>query len=282
MKKIILGLMFLPFFISGMEPNADPKAREEELIRKVKEGKIETMSEFVEIVKFLEKDERFPSKTLLHHAAGFRAYKIAEQLINQGFDVNAIDYKNKTTPLFEASTVEMAELLFKHHVRLDVTNGFGDSLLHGEPACYLPEMTEWFIEHGISVDRVNNMKQTPLHQARRKKVAELLINHGADVNARDKYEDTPLDEAVLNGKADIVELLISRGAKIKIDEDCTSTPVHIAAANGDKDVLEVFIRAGVDLNCVNLVGETPLHWAARNNNREMVDFLIQKGANPEV
>ena len=282
MKKPFLFLFLTSIFLIQQVAYAELTEREELLLRRVKEGKVETMSEFMEIVVLIEKDNEYPSKTLLHHAASLRLYRIAKQLIKKGADVNAIDYIDKTTPLFDASSTEIADLFYKCGAQLDVTDEYEDSLLHGEPACYLAEMTEWFIAHGVDVNNVNRMKQTPLHMARRKKVVELLIAHGANVNAADEYGSTPLDEAVLQGYADIVDLLISNGAKIQPEDDYIHTPFHIAAANGHQDVIEILIKNGADPNCVNLNDETPLHFAAKNNNREMVDFLIKKGSNPEL
>ena len=44
-------------------------------------------------------------------------------------------------------------------------------------------------------------------------VARPLLEHGADVNAKEKLGKTPLDWAVQIGKAEVVELLHKHGAK---------------------------------------------------------------------
>ena len=67
------------------------------------------------------------------------------------------------------------------------------------------------IEGGANVNGKDEIGQTPLHHAKNKEVAELLIAHGADVNARDNGRSTPLHYA---SDAEVVELLLSCGANV--------------------------------------------------------------------
>ena len=54
---------------------------------------------------------------------------------------------------------------------------------------------------------------TPLH--RTKEIAELLIAEGADVNAKEKYRETPLNWAILLGQTATADLLRKHGGKTK-------------------------------------------------------------------
>ena len=61
------------------------------------------------------------------------------------------------------------------------------------------------------------MNPTPLPNAvweQNKEIVELLINHGADVNAKNDDAGTPLHAASMKDNKEIVELLINRGADI--------------------------------------------------------------------
>jgi ankyrin repeat protein len=56
------------------------------------------------------------------------------------------------------------------------------------------------------------IKQTPLHysvQEGYKDIAELLLAHGAEVNAKNYKESTPLHNAASYGHKDMVELLLA-------------------------------------------------------------------------
>ena len=59
-------------------------------------------------------------------------------------------------------------------------------------------------------------KWTPLHEAAkagRTEVAELLIAEGANVNAKNKNGDTPLDWAIINDETETADLLRKHGGK---------------------------------------------------------------------
>jgi ankyrin repeat protein len=54
----------------------------------------------------------------------------------------------------------------------------------------------------------------------------LLIEHGADVNAKDKSHSTPLHLASSKGSYEIVELLIEHGADVSAQDESDRTPLH--------------------------------------------------------
>lgn len=72
------------------------------------------------------------------------------------------------------------------------------------------------LEQGAAVDRPNEQGLTPLHWSAlngRTDLAELLLDHGADINAREKYTGklTPMAMALLMGYDELVELMAARG-----------------------------------------------------------------------
>ena len=56
-----------------------------------------------------------------------------------------------------------------------------------------------------------------------------LIEKGADVNAKNKYEQTTLHYAAREGHTEIVEFLIEKGADVNAKNKYGLTPLHFAA-----------------------------------------------------
>jgi len=75
--------------------------------------------------------------------------------------------------------------------------------------------------------------QTPLHFASTVKVAEYLLDHGADLEARDlDHESTPA-QYMLRERDEVARYLIRRGCK---------TDILMAAALGDRELVEEHLR----------------------------------------
>jgi ankyrin repeat protein len=121
--------------------------------------------------------------------------------------------------------------------------------------------------------------RTPLHLAagfRQRAVAELLLAHGADVNAKDNDGGTPLSSA---GSKDVTELLLAHGADVNAKDNDGWTPLHRASsASSRREVVESLMAHGADVNAANNKGQTALHMAAIGCNKETVELLLAHGA----
>jgi len=87
------------------------------------------------------------------------------------------------------------------------------------------------IDNGANINNQNNNGLTPLHQASKnglKEIVELLISKGADVNIKNNAGITPLDVAQQRGQTEIVELLREHGA-------AEVQSLHGAEATGKND-----------------------------------------------
>ncbi|XP_070548778.1 GA-binding protein subunit beta-1-like [Ptychodera flava] len=86
--------------------------------------------------------------------------------------------------------------------------------------------------------------------------AKSLLDDGFDdVNGRDYfrglYESTALHAASKGGHADVAEVLIKHGADVNAKNDDESTALHEASKGGHADVAEVLIKHGADVNAKN-------------------------------
>jgi truncated hemoglobin YjbI len=134
--------------------------------------------------------QRYAGWTLLHNAAGAGRLATVELLLSLGADPNALD-GGKHTPLYslgnECAGAECAEV-----VRALARGGAELNANDGVCRC------------------------TALHMAARRgntAAAEALLDCGADINARDRRGDTPLQRAVNCRKVEVAALLRVRGAK---------------------------------------------------------------------
>ena len=209
--------------------------------------------DLAEVKKFLDRggnvnlqDE--PGMTPLHHAANADSkgshLKMIELLIGCGANVNAIDDTHHT-PLHLASNKEAAELLIDAGADVNAkTKRTGETALfsasHGAAQgasksyeMYL-DLTKLLISKGADVNvklksgsMLNDNKpyrekigETVLHQVVRSysekhasEVSQLLITNGANVNELNGKGQTPLDEALANGRKKTTEFLRKHGGK---------------------------------------------------------------------
>ncbi|KAI8520640.1 Unconventional myosin-XVI, partial [Branchiostoma belcheri] len=172
-------------------------------------------------------------------------------------------------------------------VRRGLQAGRNDGMTALHLACWNGQtgVVELLIQHGADLKARNKGGQTALHWACRHEqtgVVELLIQHGADLEARDKFGETALHCASRAGQTGVVELLIQHGANLEARNNGGSTALHRASGAGQTGVVELLIQHGADLEARDRYGRTALHWACANGQTGVVELLIQHGADLEA
>jgi len=223
----------------------------------------------------------------LHNAVRQGNLKVMGLLIRAGADVNQMGFINQS-PLHRAvefGKVDAIRLLLKHGARVDQKGGMfkGTSL--------------------FSVAGTGNIK-----------IAKLLLDAGANINAKSEFGDTPLHWAASYGKLAMVRFLGSKGANLNAINKKGMFPVSVAARNGHRSVCELFIKLGARIRGMGLLlaaqgglvtivkeclksGEsvkqldkpapwyrsnTALHWAATHCHTDVIRILAKAGAPLEV
>ena len=72
--------------------------------------------------------------------------------------------------------------------------------------------------------------------------ARLLLDHNANVDARQRSKRTPLDLAACNGHFEIARLLIERGANANVRNGYGRTPRQEALAIGNGRIAELLSK----------------------------------------
>jgi ankyrin repeat protein len=148
------------------------------------------------------------------------------------------------------------------------------------------------------------MKDSPLHTAvafGRLDVVQLLICHGADINLRDRTQETVIHvaqsrlstytEHAFSLQLQFITFLLQSGADLNARRHDGKTSLHLAAGSGKLVTVGALCECGADVNLQDSPGETALHSVARlcdeselpggRNNycTQLVRLLYSAGAN---
>ena len=143
-------------------------------------------------------------------------------------------------------------------------------------------------KHPEHINARGGLMMTPLVAALSGKhfeVAELLHRNGADVDVRDRSENTPLRQATK--VPDIVRWLLNHGADVNAQGFNGYTPLHSAAGRGHLQAFQMLIEHNADIDIQNTLGMTPLHAAAgsyedHRNHIDIMQVLLDHGADPNA
>jgi 26S proteasome non-ATPase regulatory subunit 10 len=124
--------------------------------------------------------------------------ELTAALIRIGADPNAKGAEGHT-PLYRASTGDVARVLLAAGATVDVASGpTGGRPLHQASRRGYVSLAQALLDHGATIDTRDAKEQTTLRRAvncRRLEIVRLLVQHGANLHAADRHEVTPLDVA---------------------------------------------------------------------------------------
>lgn len=110
-------------------------------------------------------------------------------------------------------------------------------------------------------------------------VVERLLSADADVNLFSYYGETALIYSAYGDKPKIVKLLLDHGADVNAKNSELNTPLLAAASWGKTENFKILIvTPNLEIDAQNIKGETALMFAVENGNPVMVQDLLGRGA----
>lgn len=177
---------------------------------------------------------------------------------------------------------EMGEVAEHQHVNrlfYGVTNGRIDIVTH-------------LVQIGVDVNSRDNKGRSPLHLATACKeempaIIEILLRAEADIDARDRYGNTPLMEAVKNHCSDVVEILLEREADSSLTDRNGQSVLHLLArwkAEMIGPSIDILLKSGLSLETSDKLGRTPAMMTQYSplTGDDALQVFLAKGADPNA
>ena len=168
------------------------------------------------------------------------------------------DTATSPSPLL-AAVLAGGERLVRH--ALDSGAPADDSVLYSVSSAGVARV---LVDAGMSPNITDEHGCTPLMTAARDGllgVVEVLVERADDINATDDDGKTALYCACVSrrdGRAKVAQVLIDHGANVDIPNRHGITPLMAAVYQLDADLLDVLIRSGANVDATNNDGDTAL------------------------
>ncbi len=217
----------------------------------------------------------------LYAAIGSGRLNEVKQLIGSGLDINARDGAG-STPLMMAVLAGNAGITsYLLSRRADVNARCGEdgaTAVSFAAMAGRADLVGILIAAGARVDFRYREQQTVLHMAaagRSVECVRLLLQAHCDPAAADVRGYTPLDEAVLHGRAEIASELLRGGADVHhLHPFDGRDALHQACIKGYAGLIPLLVGAGADPVARDWSGQTPLDLALDYKNGATVSTLL--------
>lgn len=211
-------------------------------------------------------------KTALMLAAERRDTPVVKLLLENGADVSAVDKNGRTALIWAAGMSDHDPSYY----RKPTERHFVLRLIRQEPGQF--EVAELLLEHGADPNAKDRGGWTPVRLAtgdmsggyvHHPELLRLLRVHGAELT---------LASAAWLGDKEEVQRLLETGTDVNAKNRQGLPPVIAAAKKGNGEVLKLLVDSGADPNVEDNNGLTPLMWAADRGHLETARILLENGA----
>ncbi|XP_075791247.1 poly [ADP-ribose] polymerase tankyrase-2 isoform X3 [Pelodiscus sinensis] len=210
-------------------------------------------------------------QTSLHRAAHCGHLQTCRLLLSSGCDPSIVSLQGFTA--LQMGNESVQQLLQEG---IPLSNSDADlQLLEAAKAGDVDTVKKLCTIQSVNCRDIEGRQSTPLHFAagyNRVSVVEYLLQHGADVHAKDKGGLVPLHNACSYGHYEVAELLVKHGAVVNVADLWKFTPLHEAAAKGKYEICKLLLQHGADPTKKNRDGNTPLD-LVKDGDTDIQDLL---------
>ncbi|XP_034484886.1 L-asparaginase 1 [Drosophila innubila] len=132
-------------------------------------------------------------------------------------------------------------------------------------------------EYGANLCDTNCEGRTALHLScylGQECCVTFLLDAGCPVDLTDRFNRTPLHEAIDSDNHKVIKILLESGALLQDDNELQAEQLRVLAEHGQIERLESYRLAGANLTLADRTGRTPLHYASQLGNLEVVEYLL--------
>jgi len=222
-------------------------------------------------------------RTPLHLAAIQGHRQVCKVLCELGAKWDTVD-RFGHTPLMcavDASQISVAQELALRGARLEFERPA--ERMHAAAKKGDMELVNMLVTNGVTIDAANYDGRTALHICAYEgnaRMAQYLISSMSDVNIRDRWGTSPLDDAMSQDNR-LVALMLSRHSA-RYTHELMARLLRTAASSGDNERVEFLLGMGVPVDTPDYDGRTALHCAVRAGSLSSTYSLLCALANAEV
>jgi len=176
---------------------------------------------------------------------------------------------------------EAVRILLEHGANPDAVGSYKKPAIAEAVDHSNAEMVSLLLDYGANPDAIWNRIHVVFEAASdgHPEIIRLLVEHGADVNAKDYEGKTVLLRPCVLSEPELVSLILSKGGEpdFLIAED-DMTPVKMAMHYNQPETVKALLKCGADVNLRTHNKRTYLHEAADDVDLKMARILIEAGA----
>lgn len=219
---------------------------------------------------------------LLQAASSHCSANIAEAIIAQGNDVNAVDSFGENALMEAAKTgnIPFMKELIKRGAKLEAKSKHDNSVFDIAVTTNQANALQWLLNlvpHSPEkMQMINSLLCRASSWSHLSESVKTLLRNGADVNYVNDSNfawGTPLINAMVEPDPKMIKTLLDSGADVNLADKKGTTPLMRAALTGDLDAVKLLIRHGAKQDAKDDKGMQAKDYAARRNHSQVMDYL---------